>query len=49
MEKANLLEDLSNILSDEGEQDIAVVLVKCTILKFFGTLGQNQVNKYKKQ
>ncbi|KAI9482644.1 MAG: 26S proteasome non-ATPase regulatory subunit 5 [Benjaminiella poitrasii] len=40
LEKANLLANISSVLDNEEESDIAVQLVKCAVLKFIGHLGE---------
>jgi hypothetical protein len=41
LEKANLVDGIASILDNEDEGDAAVVLVKCSIIKFIGNLGEN--------
>ena len=41
LEKANLVDGIAAILDNEDEADVAVVLVKCSIIKFIGNLGEN--------
>ncbi|KAI8370415.1 26S proteasome non-ATPase regulatory subunit 5 [Radiomyces spectabilis] len=40
LQKADLLNDLALVLDEENETDVAVVLTKCAVLKFFGKLGE---------
>ncbi|KAF7725811.1 hypothetical protein EC973_009234 [Apophysomyces ossiformis] len=42
LEKANLLKELALVLDREDEDDVAVVLTKCAVLKFFGKLGEDK-------
>jgi hypothetical protein len=42
LERANLVDDMSAILDNEDEDDVVVCLVKCSIIKFIGNLGENK-------
>ncbi|CEG70950.1 hypothetical protein RMATCC62417_06760 [Rhizopus microsporus] len=47
LEKANLVDGIAAILDNEDEADVAVVLVKCSIIKFIGNLGENTQVSFK--
>ncbi|KAG0815918.1 hypothetical protein G6F29_004036 [Rhizopus arrhizus] len=42
LERAKLVDDMSAILDNEDEDDVVVCLVKCSIIKFIGNLGENK-------
>ncbi|CAO3592515.1 unnamed protein product [Absidia cylindrospora] len=40
--KAQLMDKLTDTLDIDNDQDVAVALTKCAVLKFFGSLGHNK-------
>ncbi|KAI9018583.1 26S proteasome non-ATPase regulatory subunit 5 [Phycomyces nitens] len=41
LEKSNILQDLSLLLTKEDNSNVVLVLTKCTVIKFFGNLSQS--------
>ncbi|GAA5810808.1 hypothetical protein MFLAVUS_004235 [Mucor flavus] len=46
LEKAALLESISAVLDNPNDADAVVALVKCAVIKFFGTLGENKTGQF---